>query len=67
MRDEFEALKNVSGAFSQHVDGLTPGDASLFELGTRYAGARLFLTQVTVKELKLVIELAERYAGLCDE
>lgn len=65
MRDEFDALEQVSGNFATFVDreGLHP-NTLLSELREPHS---YFLRKVTVGELKLVIELAERYAGLCDE
>jgi len=62
MKTEFDALKNVSGMFALHVDGRVDPEKRLISIPDLE-----FLANVTVKELKLVIELAERYAGLCDE
>jgi len=64
MKTEFDALKNVAGAYAEFLGYELKPETVLSELKWPYNG---FLDKVSIKELELVIELAERYAGLCDE
>ena len=63
MKTEFDALKNVAGAFAHYLDQMPDN----YLLGADSVLLAKFLNSVSIHELKLVIELAERYAGLCDE
>lgn len=64
--EEFEALESVSQAFDSWLDGIVLDDDTLKDLDNYLGLPQVFLGEVTVKELKLVIELAQRHADLCD-
>ena len=64
MNKAFEALNDVAGAFATFLGrGDLHPNTLLSELTEPHS---YFLNKVTVEELKLVIELAECYADLCD-
>lgn len=69
--EEFEALEMVAGNFQTFIEpeNFHP-ETLLSEVYWSSANgdgqADAFFARVNVRELKLVIELAERYADLCD-